>query len=118
MTCAPGLTQSAQALRTADWCTYTSLFLNILLRAAVGLNMGIDCKKVDKKEILKKITRRIRTSIEGGMENDSAKARIDIGSRKVTRSKAEIQADQNGQNLVENQVEKGTKSARIWMIIR
>ena len=61
------------------------------------------------------------TSMEGEKEKGSRKATTEIGHRKITRSKAEIQAAQDGQNLVENQVEKVDKakeSPGIKMILR
>ena len=61
------------------------------------------------------------TSIVGEKAKGSLKARTKIGHRKITRSKAEIQAAQDGQNPVENQVEKVDKakeSPGIKMILR
>ena len=75
--------------------------------------------KGGQKKIPQKMEYRIRTSIKGEREKDSPKARTEI--RKITRSKAEIPMDQDGQNLLENQVERSEKakeSLGIKMILR
>ena len=62
-----------------------------------------------EREIFPKIPSRmeheILTSMEGERVKGSPKERTEIGHQKITRSKAEIQAAQDGPMLVENLVE-------------
>ena len=65
------------------------------------------------------------TSMEGERVKGSPKERTEIGHQKITRSKAEIQAAQDGPMLVENLVEnlvkkvaKDQESPEIKMILR
>ena len=66
-----------------------------------------------EREILPKVPSRIKhemlTSMEGERVIGSPKERTEIGHQKITRSKAEIQAAQDGQMLVENLVENLAK---------
>ena len=67
-----------------------------------------------EREILPKIPSRMEhemlTSMDGERVKGSAKERTETGHQKITRSKVEIQATQDGPMLVEKMVEKmGTK---------
>ena len=82
-----------------------------------------------EREILPKIRSRMEhemlTSMEGERVRDSPKKRTETGHQKITRSKAEIQATQDGPMLVEilvenlaKKVEKAKGSPGIKMIPR
>ena len=66
-----------------------------------------------EREILPKVPSRMEhemlTSMEGERVKGSPKERTGIGHQKITRSKAEIQAAQDGPMLVENLVENLAK---------
>ena len=66
-----------------------------------------------EREILPKVPSRMEhemlTSMEGERVKGSPKERTEIGHQKITRSKAEIQAAQDGPMLVENLVENLAK---------
>ena len=66
--------------------------------------------KLDKKKIAKMTTFRIRTGIKVEKEKDSCKVGTGIGNRKITRSKADMNSDQNEQKQYEMQVEKKQKA--------
>ena len=66
-----------------------------------------------ERKILSKVPSRMEhemlTSMEGERVKGSPKVRTEIGHQKITRSKAEIQAVQDGPMLVENLVENLAK---------
>ena len=66
-----------------------------------------------EREILPKIPSRMEqvmlTSMDGEEVKGSPKERTETGHQKITRSKAEIQATQDGPMLVEKMVEKMAK---------
>ena len=66
-----------------------------------------------EREILPKIPSRMEhemlTSMDGERVKGSPKERTETGHQKITRSKAEIQATQDGRMLVENLVENLAK---------
>ena len=66
-----------------------------------------------EREILPKIPSRMEHEMLTGMEGErvkgSPKERTEIGHQKITRSKAEIQAAQDGPMVVENLVENLAK---------
>ena len=70
-----------------------------------------------EREILPKIPSRMEhemlTSMEGERVKGSPNERTETGHQKITRSKAEIQATQDGPMLVEKMVEKMAKKVEM-----
>ena len=70
-----------------------------------------------EKEILPKVPSRMEhemlTSMDGERVKGSPKERTETGLQKITRSKAEIQATQDGPMLVEKMVEKMAKKVEM-----
>ena len=70
-----------------------------------------------EREILPKVPSRMEhemlTSMDGERVKGSPKERTEIGHQKITRSKAEIQATQDGPMLVEKMVEKMAKKVEM-----